>query len=288
MEQASGGARLILYCVEPLAYALIRRWAAHAGHHLTLIVTSPGPKRARSTGYRAIIAQAPPEQDILVTTGMRRIVPLLAALEPDLILSFTLPFRLPPEVTALPRHGAVNLHPAPLPAYRGPNPARMVYNGEPALGATLHRTAEAFDTGAIFSRQEAPAPAEITRATILQTWTELALRALDEGVPRALAGDPGTPQEEANASYAASFTSAEMWLEWALPATTLQRRATALNLFETQAKAWIDGRAYLVDEAEALPEASSPAPPGAVLDRSGGTVTVQTGRGALRIVTTAL
>jgi methionyl-tRNA formyltransferase len=207
---SSDGARLILYCVNPHAYELVRHWAERAGHHLSLIVTSPGPKRARSTGYRQIIAQAPPEQDLLVTTGMRRTAPLLAALEPDLILSFTLPFRLPLEVTTLPRHGAVNLHPAPLPAYRGPNPARMVFDGAPTLGATLHRTAEEFDTGAILSRQEEPTPAAITRATVLEVWAALLRRALDEGVARALADEPGTPQEEAGASYAASFAP-EAW-----------------------------------------------------------------------------
>ncbi len=291
MEHASAapdGARLILFCVNPEAYGVVRLWAERAGHRLVLIVTSPGPKRARSTGYRAIIAQAPPAQDILVTTGMRRVAPLLAALDPDLILSFTLPFRLPPEVTELPRHGAVNLHPAPLPAYRGPNPARMVYNGEPTLGATLHRTAEEFDTGAILSRHEAPAPAEITPTAVLRTWIELLLRALDEGVARALADEPGIPQDEANASYAASFTPEEMWLDWTLPATMLQRRATALNLFEVQARAWIEGRAYLLDQVQALPEAPPDRPPGAVLDRSTQTITVQTGRGALRVTATAL
>ena len=284
---SSDGARLILYCVNPHAYELVRHWAERAGHHLSLIVTSPGPKRARSTGYRQIIAQAPPEQDLLVTTGMRRTAPLLAALEPDLILSFTLPFRLPLEVRTLPRHGAVNLHPAPLPAYRGPNPARMIFDGAPTLGATLHRTAEEFDTGAILSRQEAPTPAAITRATVLEVWAALLRQALDEGVARALADEPGTPQEEAGASYAASFAPEERWLEWTLPATTLQRRAIALNLFEVQARAWIEGHAYLLDEAEALPEVAA-ALPGTVLQRAERTVTVQTGQGALRAVATAL
>ncbi|HWE63972.1 MAG TPA: formyltransferase family protein, partial [Chloroflexota bacterium] len=153
--------RIVLYCVAPPAYRLLRDWAARTGYGFRLIVTTPGPRRARTGAYRAIIAEAPAEQDILITTHMRGIAALIAAADPDLILSFTLPFRIPPDVLALPRHGAVNLHPAPLPLYRGPEPARMIYNGEPNLGATLHRTDSEFDTGAILSVHTAPMPKNI-------------------------------------------------------------------------------------------------------------------------------
>ena len=165
--------------------------------------------------------------------------------------------------------------------------ARRYRSGRPTAPAA-HGPFPGTLTALHLDKHSPPAPAEITRAAILQTWTGLALHALDEGVARALADDPGTPQDEAGASYAASFTPEEMWLDWAQPATTLQRRVTALNLFEVQAKAWVDGRAYLLDEARALPEAPSQAPPGTLLARSDQTVTVQTRRGALRAVATAV
>ena len=64
---------------------------------------------------------------------------MIAALAPDLIVSATYPHRIPPEVTAIPRYGAVNLHPSPLPRGRGPNPQRLIYEGDPIIGGTLHR-----------------------------------------------------------------------------------------------------------------------------------------------------
>jgi methionyl-tRNA formyltransferase len=277
------GPRIILYCVAPDAYRLLRAWADRRGYRFRLIVTTPGPARARNPMYREIIAEAPPEQDILVTTGMRRIAPLLATLNPDLILSYTLPYRIPPEVTALPRHGAVNLHPAPLPAYRGPNPARMIYNGESTLGVTLHRTAEDFDTGAILSQHVAPMPDDVSPDTVLALWSDLAMKTLDEGVARALTDEPGTPQDSTRASYAASFTPEEMWLDWHLPAAVLQRRATALNLFVPQARAWLDGRPYLVEQLTSLPDTSSRAQPGTVLERSGNRLQVQTAAGIAQL-----
>jgi methionyl-tRNA formyltransferase len=273
------GPRIVLYCVEPNAYRLLRAWAERSGFTFRLIVTTPGPARARNVMYRDIIAETPPDQDILVTTGMRRIAPMIAALDPDLILSFTFPYRIPPEVLALPRHGAVNLHPAPLPAYRGPNPARMVYNGEPLLGATLHRTEADFDTGPILSRQVAPMPGDVSQQSVLETWEGLIVKALDEGVPRALADEPGTPQDSSQASYAASFTDEDMWLDWNVPAAVLKLRVAALNLVTPQAKAVIGGREYLVDGLANLPDAPPRTEPGTVLERFENAVKVQTAEG---------
>jgi methionyl-tRNA formyltransferase len=287
-DDRAAGPRIILYCVAPDAYRLLSAWADRRGFAFTLIVTTPGPTRARNPLYRTIVAEAPASQDILVTTHMRGIAPLLASVDPDLILSFTFPYRIPPEVLTIPRHGAVNLHPAPLPAYRGPNPARMIYNGETTLGATLHRTEVEFDTGPILSRHMAPMPKDVTPQSVLATWSDLILQALDEGVPRALADDPGTPQDDTEASYAASYTEDEMWLDWSVPAAVLQQRATALNLFEPHARAIIDGREYRVDAVTSLPDEPSRAEPGTVLESFENLVKVQTADGVALLAASPL
>jgi methionyl-tRNA formyltransferase len=219
---------------------------------------------------------------------MRRIAPLVAAVNPDLILSFTFPYRIPPEVLALPRHGAVNVHPAPLPAYRGPNPVRMLFNGEPVLGATLHRTEADFDTGPILSRQVAPLPDEVSTQSVLEVWSDLVTKALDEGIPRALADEPGTPQDSTQASYAASFTEEDMWLDWNLPSAVLRLRVTALNLLAPRAKALIDGREYLVDDLMSLSDSPPRAQPGTVLERFENVVKVQTAEGIALLTVTEL
>jgi methionyl-tRNA formyltransferase len=278
----------VLFCVAPGAYRLLRDWAVGAGYSFRLIVTTPGPSRARTTMYREIIAEAPADQDFLITTRFRRAAPQIAALEPDLVLSFTLPYRLPAEILAIPRFGAVNLHPSPLPEYRGPDPARMIYNGEPRLGATLHRTTADYDTGPILSQHLAPMPNDITPKAVLNTWNDLSLKALSDGVPRALAGDPGTPQDSSRASYAASFGEEETWQDWNVPARVLQRRVTALNLFSPQARAVIDGRPYCITGLTAMPEARSSAPPGTTIEWAEHGVTIQTADGMAHVTVAPL
>jgi methionyl-tRNA formyltransferase len=263
------GLRVVAFSVIPPAYQAIREWAAHYDHKLVLLITTPGPTTRRSTTYRDIVSMSPPEQDILITTRLKRTARFIKELSPDLILSFTFPYRIPPEVTSIPRFGAVNLHPAPLPLYRGPNPMRMIYDGHPTLGATLHRTEEDFDTGVIFSRHERPMPRDVTFENVFAVWRETMTRALDEGVRRAVAGEPGIPQDHSQASHAAQFTEQEHWLDWNLPVRLLQCRATALTFFDS-ARATIDGKPYTVQRVTPLPNVPAPAAPGTVLARADG------------------
>src|SRR5215212_2352532 len=242
------GLRVVTFNVLPMAYGLVSRWAEENGHRLVLLVTTPGPSTRRMPIYRETAALAPPGQDVLVTTRLRRVAaPLIRELRPDLVVSFTFPYRIPPEITAIPRFGAVNLHPTPLPAFRGPNVARPIYEGWPEIGATLHRTAEDYDTGDVLAQYTAPLPEAVTPEAIMALWPPLMARAFAEGVEAAIRGAPGRPQDHSRASYAAPFTEAEHWLDWAEPVATLRRKVAALNLFGgAQARARIEGTPHRI------------------------------------------
>jgi methionyl-tRNA formyltransferase len=277
------GLRVVTFNVFPPAYQLIAGWAERRGHRLVLLVTSPGLQGERyGAGHRELVGSVPVEQDTLITTRLRRTAaPVIQALAPDLIVSATFPHRIPPEVTAIPRYGAVNLHPAPLPRGRGPNPQRLIYEGEMTVAGTLHRIAPDFDAGAVLSRRARSLPTDVSSEAILGAWSELLATALDEGTARAVAGEPGEEQDETLATYAAPFTEAERWLTWDEPARTVQRRVAALNLLGPTARARIDGEAVLLLDARVDPGASPPAAPGSILDRSGDTLTVRVADGAL-------
>src|SRR5207248_2661390 len=109
-----------------------------------------------------------------------------------------LPARLPAGCrvggAARPRARAAG-HRARRPRGRGPNPQRGVYEGEPTVGVTLHRLAPEFDTGRILSRREVARPADLTAPDLLRLWMDLSAAVLEEGVARAIAGEPGEPQD---------------------------------------------------------------------------------------------
>lgn len=262
---------------------MVADWTADRGHQLVLVVTTPGPAHTDYDGHVQIVDTAPRGQDLLVTTRLKRAAAAIAAYEPDIILSYTFPYRLPASILAIPRLGAVNLHPSPLPRYRGPNAHRMLYDGGETLGATLHRTAEGFDTGAILSRNEVPLPLDPTIDSVSDVWNDLLRRTLDEGMERAIAGEPGIPQDEDQASYAASFTPEEHWLDWRWSAAVLQRRTIALNLLEPTAKAMLDGDAVQVTSVRPVAFEAPGAAPGTVIAEFAHGLLVAAGDGVVEV-----
>ncbi len=279
------GLRIVTFNILTIANTLVTDWAERHGHRIILVVTSPAGSEARyGASYLRLVESLPPTQDVLITTRMRRTVaPVLTALAPDLIISATFPHRIPPEVTAIPRYGALNLHPAPLPKGRGPNPMRMIYEGDTMVGGTLHRIEPEFDAGPIMSQHRRQLADDLTPDSIFAAWAELLTAALDEGVPRAVAGEAGEPQDEQLATYGTQFTEEERWLTWDRPSRLLQLQATALTMAGTGAMATIDGQPVAVAWIRALPESAPPSPPGTVIERDGDRVVVRTADGMVEV-----
>ncbi|HEV2529907.1 MAG TPA: formyltransferase family protein [Thermomicrobiales bacterium] len=284
-QSLSSSIRIAAFHVEPEACLLVRDWAAERGHEIVLLVTTPGPPPRTYKGYQEIVAGAPPRQEILVTTRFRRAAPIIAAARPDLVLSYTFPYRLPQAMVDLAPLGAVNLHPAPLPRYRGPNPHRMIFDGEPTIGAALHRLAPEFDAGRLLAVREAPLPDDPSLETVRDLYDRLIIEALDEGVARAIACDPGDEQDDAAASYAASFEPGDFLLDWSLPVDVLRRRAIALNLVEDRALAEIGGELHLVTAVDPIQNEHVPPDilPGTIVRADGDIVILRAGDGLVRV-----
>ena len=276
--------RIITFNIMPFAYQVVAEWARRHGHKLTLLVTTPGPASRRNTTYREIIAALPPSQEVAVTTRVGRLAPYLAALEPDLIVSFTFPYLIPPAITALPRLGAINLHPTPLPRYRGPNPLRQLYDGATTLGATLHRTEAGFDTGAILGRAERSLPEEPTPAALGALLAAVSAAALEEGAARAIVGEPGIPQDHVGATYAARFSETDDRLDWAVPGRLLACRVLALTMADRQPRIALEGEEYAVLRARPVAAPDTPGGPGQLLGQRGETRVVRVADGAVEVV----
>ncbi|MCP5096048.1 MAG: hypothetical protein GY943_10880 [Chloroflexi bacterium] len=74
----------------------------------------------------------------------------IQALQPDVICVSCFSKRIPPEILNLPPHGVLNVHPSPLPYFRGPYPLFWIFrSGIRNNFITIHYMDEGFDTGDI-------------------------------------------------------------------------------------------------------------------------------------------
>lgn len=123
----------------------------------------------------------------------------LAGLEPDLFLSIHFPYIVPDELLAVPRLGALNLHPAYLPYNRGWHTASWaILDGTP-IGATLHFMDAGLDTGDIVHRKELPVGPADTADDLYPRLEELELEVFREAWPGLRAGQyDRTPQHPAD------------------------------------------------------------------------------------------
>src|SRR4051812_31098044 len=123
-----------------MVYTLVDEVVRSLGHRVVGVVTTPGPKRRRSPTYLEVVAAVSPGVDVLVSNHPQRWAAMLAPLQPDLIISGGVPWRIPTDVRALPRLGAINFHDALLPRHRGPNAMGWAFrSGDAETALTIHR-----------------------------------------------------------------------------------------------------------------------------------------------------
>lgn len=133
-----------------------------------------------------------------------RVFAMISAFHPSLILSIYSKEIIPERILSIPTFGAVNLHPALLPAFRGVSPifwamAENVRN----VGVTLHYLDTGIDTGAIISQKAMLIqPHESEHAAYLRL-THLGADMLISFMHQVLAGKKikGAPMKKAKGSY---------------------------------------------------------------------------------------
>ncbi len=102
----------------------------------------------------SLVPALPPGMDLVLPGTAEGLTPALAGYQLDLLVVHGFNWKLPTSVLALPRLGAVNVHPSLLPRYRGPAPVlQAIRNGDPQSGLTVHRMDENFDTGPILAQR---------------------------------------------------------------------------------------------------------------------------------------
>jgi methionyl-tRNA formyltransferase len=165
----------------------------------------------------------PPHLDVVIPSRRAQIAPLLAPLEPDLVLCMGFPWKIPPGALAVPRLGWLNGHPSLLPRHRGPVPiAWAIRDGDEEVGVTFHRMDAELDTGPILAQSSYPLGELVEPNTFYEGMGQVVMKTLAAALERLEAGDEGTTQPEGG-EYEGFFTDDDAWLDPARPALELHR-----------------------------------------------------------------
>lgn len=137
-------------------------------------------------------------------------------LSPQLIWINSYSMRLHADVVSIPHAGALNIHGALLPFYRGCNPAQWaILRGEHKTGVTLHVVTAGIDEGPIIARKEVPLLFEDTWKDVRDRIAEATERLLQECVPGILSGAwRAEPQDEGAAWYGRRRKPEDGYFSW--------------------------------------------------------------------------
>ncbi len=122
---------------------------------------------------------------------------------PDYLLAFYYRSMLPPQLLALPRWGALNMHGSLLPRYRGRAPVNWaIANGETQTGATLHYMVARPDAGPIVAQEAVTIGPNDHALAVSMAVAAAAARTLTAALPAMALGPPaGRPMDLAAGSY---------------------------------------------------------------------------------------
>jgi methionyl-tRNA formyltransferase len=133
---------------------------------------------AREKGITALLD--PPDDEI-----RRR----LARLQPDFIFSFYYRRMLPPELLAIAKRGAFNMHGSLLPKYRGRAPVNWaILHGETETGATLHEMTAKPDAGRIVDQEAVTIGPDDTAVEVFRKVTDAAETVMRRALPPLVSG----------------------------------------------------------------------------------------------------
>jgi methionyl-tRNA formyltransferase len=222
--------RVVIYSSILPAAAALDAIARSCGLEPVALIT-PRPKQGHDERFEratALLGGASPDLDVLYAHRLASVEPLTRACAPDLCLCTGYPWKLPPEVLAIPRLGVVNGHPSLLPRYRGPYPfAWAIRMGEAELGLTYHLMDAELDTGPILAQGSRPMPSDTSLSGLVPTLQELSRELLTRALQRLLAGDAADPQTEVGASWAPAFGEDYVEIDWSRPAVEIDRQVRA-------------------------------------------------------------
>ena len=214
----------------------------------------------------------------------------VAALKPDLLVSFAYGKIFGPQFLALFPLGGINIHPSLLPQYRGPTPIpAAIINRDTETGITIQRLAAEMDAGDILAQETVPLNGRETTVSLSEIMAKKAALLLPELLKKVSITD-SRPQDHSAASYCSLIAKEDGLIDWGLSAADIDARIRA---FDPWPLSWtVHGelplcilKAEVFDNAgNGAAKAACPNLPGQVLgkDKDKG-ILIQTGDGILAV-----
>ena len=269
----------------PVLEALIE-----AGHEIVLVVTQPDKPIGRSKKPTPPPVKVCAEKHGIPVFQPERVrrpeaMERLAKVQADLGVVVAFGQILPQALLDLPAHGCFNVHASLLPMYRGASPINhVILAGEKQSGVTIMQMDAGIDTGDILLQEALPLADNETAETLADKLSKLGAKLIVSAIEQLENGTLTHTPQEGETCYAGMLKKEMGLIDWTLSAEEICRRVRGLQPWPGS---WTfrEGKKLIIKEAAAEKQEVPPnLIPGAVLEADRKGMLIQTGEGALRIL----
>jgi methionyl-tRNA formyltransferase len=184
------------------------------------------------------------------------IVAKLKRLAPDFLFSFYYRDMLGPEMLAIPRRGAFNMHGSLLPKYRGRVPVNWaIIKGEKETGVTLHEMVEKPDAGRIVDQMAVPILPNDQALDVFNKITAAGEAVLGRALPWLIDGSAVLkPQDLGQGSYFGGRKPEDGIIDWHDSAQNIHNLIRAVAPPYPGATTTVNSRAVKITRSALAPE----------------------------------
>ena len=235
----------------------------------------PSPVKQLAQQHGLPVLQPPTLKDAAIQAE-------LAAYGADVMVVAAYGMILPAAVVSGPRLGCRNIHASLLPRWRGAAPVqRAILAGDAETGITIMQMDEGLDTGDMLLKKAVTIGPADTAQTLLDHLAAIGGEAIVDALDLLADGKlPHTPQDNAQATYAAKLNKAEAQIDWTQDALQIARAVRAYNPFPAAAT-HIGGVPVKIWQARVVPGANGA--PGVIVSVDEDGIVVACGEGALSL-----
>jgi methionyl-tRNA formyltransferase len=196
------------------------------------------PDRPKGRGMKMVY---PPVKELALAAGLpvfqpenfreETAVEQLRSLQPDIVAVVAYGRILPQRVLDIPAKGCVNIHASILPQYRGSAPYQWaVLDGLAETGVTAQHMAAKMDAGDVIDVAKTAIGENETAGELLDRLAVLGAELLSRTLSRFAAGEvAGTPQNEADVTFAPMLDKAMCPIDWSKTARQVHNHVRGLH-----------------------------------------------------------
>lgn len=178
----------------------------------------------------------------------------IAALRPDLLVSFAYGKIFGPRFLALFPKGGINVHPSLLPRHRGSSPIQQaILSLDRETGVTVQRLALEMDCGDILAAERIPLGGRETAASLSALCSGIGAELVARVADAIESGTETAIPQEGPATYCAKISKEDGLVDWSLPCAEIDARIRAFDPWPGS-YTWLRGQRLNILEAAPIPE----------------------------------